>query len=44
MNKEEYTNFWNELTTADTVPVKNFEKAIFFEGCMPVEEMAESWY
>ncbi len=40
MNKEEYTHFWNELTTAATVPVKNFEKAIFFEGCMPVEEMA----
>lgn len=40
MNKEEYTHFWNELTTAETVPVKNFEKPIFFEGCMPVEEMA----
>ncbi|MBC8016104.1 MAG: FADH(2)-oxidizing methylenetetrahydrofolate--tRNA-(uracil(54)-C(5))-methyltransferase TrmFO [Sporomusaceae bacterium] len=40
MNKEEYTNFWNELTTAETVPVKDFEKPIFFEGCMPVEEMA----
>lgn len=40
MNKEEYTNFWNELTNAETVPVKNFEKPIFFEGCMPVEEMA----
>jgi len=40
MNKEEYTNFWRELTSAETVPVKNFEKPIFFEGCMPVEEMA----
>jgi len=40
MNKEEYNNFWQELTTAETVPVKNFEKPIFFEGCMPVEEMA----
>lgn len=40
MSKEEYTNFWNELTTAETVPVKDFEKPIFFEGCMPVEEMA----
>ena len=40
MNKEEYINFWNQLTTAETVPVKNFEKPIFFEGCMPVEEMA----
>ena len=40
MNKEEYTNFWHELTSAETVPVKDFEKPIFFEGCMPVEEMA----
>ena len=40
MTKEEYTAFWTELTNAETVPVKNFEKAIFFEGCMPVEEMA----
>lgn len=40
MNQEEYTNFWNELTSAETVPVKEFEKPIFFEGCMPVEEMA----
>ncbi|WP_378957117.1 FADH(2)-oxidizing methylenetetrahydrofolate--tRNA-(uracil(54)-C(5))-methyltransferase TrmFO [Pelosinus sp. sgz500959] len=40
MSKEEYTTFWNELTSAETVPVKNFEKPIFFEGCMPVEEMA----
>jgi len=40
MNKEEYTVFWNELTNAETVAVKDFEKPIFFEGCMPVEEMA----
>lgn len=40
MNKEEYLEFWHELTTAETVPVKEFEKPIFFEGCMPVEEMA----
>lgn len=40
MNKAEYEKFWYELTNAETTPVKNFEKAIFFEGCMPVEEMA----
>lgn len=40
MNKVEYENFWNELTQAQTTPVKNFEKTVFFEGCMPVEEMA----
>lgn len=40
LNTEEYTKFWTELTNAETVPVKEFEKPIFFEGCMPVEEMA----
>ena len=40
MNKEEYLLFWNELVNAETAPIKEFEKAIFFEGCMPVEEMA----
>lgn len=40
MNKEEYEMFWHELINAETTPVKEFEKAIFFEGCMPVEEMA----
>lgn len=40
MNKEEYERFWHELTHAETAPIKEFEKAVFFEGCMPVEEMA----
>lgn len=40
MDKEEYEKFWEELTTAELAPIKEFEKAKFFEGCMPVEEMA----
>lgn len=40
MNKEEYQVFWNELVNAEKTETKDFEKAIFFEGCMPVEEMA----
>lgn len=40
MSKEQYENFWHELVNAETTAVKEFEKAIFFEGCMPVEEMA----
>ncbi|MPL63284.1 Methylenetetrahydrofolate--tRNA-(uracil-5-)-methyltransferase TrmFO [bioreactor metagenome] len=40
MTQEEYENFWNELTNAQTASIREFEKAIFFEGCMPVEEMA----
>ena len=40
MDKEEYEKFWQELATAELAPIKEFEKAKFFEGCMPVEEMA----
>lgn len=40
MDKKEYEKFWQELTTAELAPIKEFEKAKFFEGCMPVEEMA----
>lgn len=40
MNKEEYLAFWQELVNAEKTATKDFEKAIFFEGCMPVEEMA----
>ncbi|MCR5559981.1 MAG: methylenetetrahydrofolate--tRNA-(uracil(54)-C(5))-methyltransferase (FADH(2)-oxidizing) TrmFO [Schwartzia sp.] len=40
MTKEEYTAFWQALTTAEKAPTHDFEKEIFFEGCMPVEVMA----
>lgn len=40
MNKEEYECFWQELVNSEKTQTKNFEKEIFFEGCMPVEEMA----
>ncbi|SDF38670.1 methylenetetrahydrofolate--tRNA-(uracil(54)-C(5))-methyltransferase (FADH(2)-oxidizing) TrmFO [Sporolituus thermophilus] len=41
MTKEEYERFWHELVHAETAPVKEFEKEVFFEGCMPVEVMAK---
>lgn len=40
MSEEEFNAFYEALTTAETVPVKEFEKEIYFEGCMPVEVMA----
>ena len=40
MNKEEFETFYRELIQAETVPLKEFEKEIYFEGCMPFEEMA----
>lgn len=39
MTKEEYENFYNILTTAEKIPLKDFE-AGYFEGCMPIEVMA----
>jgi len=44
MTKEEYDAFYHELVNARRVPLKEFEKEIFFEGCMPVEEMASRGY
>lgn len=41
MTEEEFDRFYEALTTAETVPLKEFEKEIFFEGCMPVEVMAK---
>ena len=40
MTKEEYEKFWNELVNAETAELKQFEKEVVFEGCMPVEKMA----
>ncbi|MBQ5746217.1 MAG: methylenetetrahydrofolate--tRNA-(uracil(54)-C(5))-methyltransferase (FADH(2)-oxidizing) TrmFO, partial [Selenomonadales bacterium] len=40
-NEEEYKAFWEALTTAEEAPTKDFEKQIFFEGCMPIEVMAK---
>ena len=41
MSEEEF-NAWHEaLINAEVVPVKEFEKEVFFEGCMPIEVMAK---
>jgi methylenetetrahydrofolate--tRNA-(uracil-5-)-methyltransferase len=41
LTKEEYEEFVAELLSAEIVPVKDFEKGIYFEGCLPIEVMAE---
>lgn len=42
MNEEEYTVFWKELTNAEIHRSHDFEKEVkFFEGCLPIEEMAK---
>ncbi|WP_370222798.1 FADH(2)-oxidizing methylenetetrahydrofolate--tRNA-(uracil(54)-C(5))-methyltransferase TrmFO [Cytobacillus sp.] len=40
MTEAEFDRFYEALTMAETVPLKEFEKEIFFEGCMPIEVMA----
>ena len=40
MNKEEFEAFREELINAEVAPLKEFEKEKFFEGCMPIEVMA----
>jgi len=41
LGKEEYESFVADLLSAEIVPVKDFEKGIYFEGCLPIEVMAE---
>jgi len=40
MNEEEFYAFREALVNAEVVPLKEFEKEKFFEGCMPIEVMA----
>lgn len=39
MDKEQYQLFINELRNGSCVPLKDFENAKYFEGCLPVEVM-----
>ncbi len=41
LTKEEYEKFYKELINAGLFPVRNFEYGHFFEGCLPVEEIAK---
>jgi methylenetetrahydrofolate--tRNA-(uracil-5-)-methyltransferase len=41
MTKEEFTLFYEALISAEAAPLKEFEKEIYFEGCMPIEVMAK---
>ncbi len=39
--REEYEAFYQALVSAERAVVHDFEKATFFEGCLPVEVMAD---
>ena len=40
LTREEYYHFVDEVLAAEKVPEKEFERCIYFEGCLPIEEMA----
>lgn len=40
LDREEYERIWQALCEAETVPVRDFEDPKFFEGCLPIEEVA----
>ncbi len=40
LSQEEYLRFYESLVGAESVPLHSFEKAIYFEGCLPIEELA----
>lgn len=42
MDREQYLHFWQELTQGEQAELKDFEleTAKFFEGCLPIEELA----
>ncbi|OUS71609.1 methylenetetrahydrofolate--tRNA-(uracil(54)-C(5))-methyltransferase (FADH(2)-oxidizing) TrmFO [Paenibacillus sp. MY03] len=39
MTEEEFEIFYEALVNAETAELKEFEKEIYFEGCMPIEIM-----
>ncbi|GIV03203.1 MAG: methylenetetrahydrofolate--tRNA-(uracil-5-)-methyltransferase TrmFO [Fimbriimonadales bacterium] len=40
MDKEQYERFVDALLAAEQVPLHDFEKPAYFEGCLPIEEIA----
>ena len=41
MTREEYDRFVDALLGAERMPTHSFERFVPFEGCMPIEEMAD---
>ena len=40
MDRDQYQEFYQQLCVAEQHPQRDFEKALFFEGCLPIEELA----
>lgn len=39
-SESEYERFYDALIAAESVPLHEFEKTMYFEGCLPIEEIA----
>jgi methylenetetrahydrofolate--tRNA-(uracil-5-)-methyltransferase len=40
LDRAQYYAFVEAVTAAEKVPTRDFERCVYFEGCMPIEEMA----
>jgi methylenetetrahydrofolate--tRNA-(uracil-5-)-methyltransferase len=40
LDRDQYYAFVDAVLAADKVPTRDFERVVYFEGCMPIEEMA----
>jgi methylenetetrahydrofolate--tRNA-(uracil-5-)-methyltransferase len=40
LDRDRYYAFVDAVLAAEKVPTRDFERAVYFEGCMPIEEMA----
>ena len=40
MDRERYLEFHQAIIEAEVLPLHDFEKRLFFEGCLPIEELA----
>lgn len=40
MNEEEYARFYEALLAAESVEARDWERLNYFEGCLPIEEIA----
>ncbi len=41
LTKEEYERFWRELIKGEKAYIHPFEREVFFESCLPIEEMGK---
>ena len=40
LTQEEYLRFYEALISAESAQLHSFERALYFEGCLPIEELA----